>query len=247
MHNLFSEMLAVMDAAFCDFNGSIQKPRRVGQKDGWAYRFESKDIYHAVVLKLAMIQSSLRAAKVLNESGYLLEQAMLQRIIEDANDDVLFLVLAITDDVITPLHERYLESFWKEEDFPSNPSPGSNTNPDIVSRKKIRAYIARFQKSGGDPSRTVELSKFIHRMYSGFVHGASPHIMELYVGWPPNFHTHGLLGTPRVDEYQQDLWNYMYRGLLSHILVAKLFGSQQHVDELIKHKRRFEALAGKNY
>jgi hypothetical protein len=45
----------------------------------------------------------------------------------------------------------------------------------------------------------------------------------------------------------EDLWNYMYRTFLSHILVAKAFGSKEHVDILTKYKLEFEKRAGENY
>lgn len=56
-----------------------------------------------------------------------------------------------------------------------------------------------------------------------------------------------MVGTGRQEEYTLDLWNYMYRGLLSHIFAAKAFGSETHVTALVQHKKRFESLMGKNY
>jgi hypothetical protein len=246
MRNVFAEMLDVMDAAFRDFASALPKPRQVGDDETWAYRFKDQDIPHAVVLKLALIQSTLRAALVLHESGHLLQQAMLHRIVEEANQDVLFLSLAITNDTITPLHERYLAAFWAEE-FEASDPVGTHESREMIPRKKINAYIARFTQSDGGPSRHVDLARLVTKMYSGFVHGASPHIMEIYVGSPPSFRTRGLLGTHRMEEYEADLWNYMYRGLLSHIVAAKLFGASEHVESLLAHKRRFESLAGKDY
>jgi hypothetical protein len=64
--------------------------------------------------------------------------------------------------------------------------------------------------------------------------------MDMYGGKPPHFHTKGMLGTPRMEEYADDLWNYMYRTFLSHIVVAKALGSEKHVEILNQHKLRFE-------
>jgi len=117
----------------------------------------------------------------------------------------------------------------------------------MIQRKKIRAYIANVECVAMDPSSEIELSRTISKVYSGFVHGASPHIMDSYGGNPPHFHTQGMLGTPRIEEYTHDLWNYMYRSYLSHIIVAKAIGAAKYVEILTKHKEQFEANAEKQY
>lgn len=247
MQSLFPEMLDVMDAAFQGYVAALPKPRRVQQGRGWAYRFKDRDVHHAVVLKLALVQSTLRASLLLLQNGHVMEQAMLQRVVDEANEDILFLAYAVTNDTITPLHERYLAAFWAEEFSDFDDPTSSHQSREMVPRQKIRAYLARIQGKGLDPSRAVQVATVVGKVYSGFVHGASPHIMEIYGGNPPHFHTRGMAGTPKVAEYEQDLWNYMYRGLLSHIFVAKVFGAESHVEALIKHKLRFESLAGKSY
>src|SRR4051812_4526087 len=115
MPELYERMLEVMDAAFRDFAAAITQPNRVRQGDGWVYRFSTQDVHHAMVLKLALIQSGLRGALVLLRHGHLMEQAILERVIDEASEDVLFLAYAITNDRITPLHEQYLAAFWAED------------------------------------------------------------------------------------------------------------------------------------
>ena len=247
MNRLYLEMLEVMDAAFRDYAAALPKPVRVRHGPGWVFRFKDRDIRHAVVLKLALVQSTLRAAFVLLESGYVTQQAMLERVIDEANEDILFLIYAVTNDTITPLHERYLAAFWAEEFGDANDVTGTHQSRDMVPRQKIRAYLSRIEGKNIDPSRELQVTKIISKTYSGFIHGASTHIMETYGGMPSHFHTRGMLDTPRIDEYANDLWNYMYRGFLSHIFAAKLFGSQEHVDSLTKHKSRFEMAMGKQY
>jgi hypothetical protein len=56
-----------------------------------------------------------------------------------------------------------------------------------------------------------------------------------------------MLGTPRMEEYTDDLWNYMYRTFLSHIVVAKALGAEKHVEILNKHRLRFEQNRNKQY
>ncbi len=247
MHALFQDMLDVMEVAFRDFEAALPKAKKVHKERGWVYGFESQHIHHALVQKLARIQSALRAAHILLRNGYIMEQAILCRAIHETNEDILFLVYAVTNDEVTPLHERYLKAFWEEEFDDFDDPVGSTQKREMIPRKKIQAYLAKIESKDLDPSRSVALSRTLSKAYSGFVHGASPQIMESYGGDPPSFHTQGMLGTPRIQEYTDDLWNYMYRGFLSHIFVAKAFGAAEHVDTLIKKKHEFEARAGKDY
>jgi len=245
MKSDFEKMLDLMELSFRDFEAAMpSKPKLVEKPYGLVYRFKEKDIYQAIIQKLARVQSAVRAAYVLLQNGFVQEQAMLHRVIDETNEDILFLVYAVTNDTITPLHERYLSAFWEEEWDDSGDPVKSEQKREMIPRKKIRAYIENVVGAAMDPSRGMELSRIISKAYSGFVHGASPHIMDSYGGNPPHFHTQGMLGTPRIVEYTHDLWNYMYRSFLSHIIVAKAFGAAKHVEILTKHKEQFEANAG---
>ena len=241
----FEKILDLMEMSFRYFEEAMpSKPKLVDMPFGKAYRFKEKDIYQALIQKLARVQSTARAAYILLQNGYVQEQAMLQRVIDETNEDIVFLVFAVTNDTITPLHERYLSAFWEEEFDGSGDPVKSEQKREMIPRKKIRAYIANATGKAMDPSSGIELGRTISKAYSGFVHGASPQIMDSYCGDPPHFHTKGILGVPRIEDYRHDLWNYMYRSFLSHIFVAKAIGAEEHVEILTKHKDQFWCNAG---
>jgi len=245
MHELFTEMLEVMDAAFRKFEAMVPKP--VWVPEDRRFRFKEQSIPQALIQKLARVQSALRASQLLLLHGYTMELGILHRAVDETNEDIEFLVCAITNDRITPLHERYLRSFWAEE-FGDQKDPGrTHQSRDMVMRKNIRAYNTRILGDGLSPSEGLRAARVISKAFSGFVHGASPHIMESFGGNPPKFHTRGLRGSPRIPEYTRSLWNYMYRGLQSHIFVAKAFGAVSVFEGLQKHKKQFEALVGVDY
>ncbi|NOX64893.1 MAG: hypothetical protein GXO85_03630 [Chlorobi bacterium] len=249
MHPDFEIILDLMDRTFRDFENSIpSKPVFVEMPFGrMAFRYKEKDIYQALIQKLAKAQSTVRAAYFLLKNGYVQEQAILHRVIDEINEDILFLVYAVTIDKITDLHKRYLEAFWEEEIDESGKIIDSKQKRPMIPRQKIRAYIAKIENPYLDPSNGIELSRTLSKAYSGFVHAASPHIMDMYCGNPPHYHTKGMLGTPRIEEHADDLWNYMYRTYLSHIGVAKALGAEKHVEILNKYKLQFEENAGKEY
>jgi hypothetical protein len=161
-------------------------------------------------------------------------------VIDETNEDILFLVYAILNGTITELHKRFLDAFWEEEIDESGTMFDSKQNRPMIPRKKIRAYIANVEGIPIDPSRSIELSKTISKAYSGFVHGASPQIMDMYGGNPPHFHTTGMLGTARMEEHTDDLLNYIYRTLLSYKFVAKVFGAEKLIEFLNQYKLQFE-------
>jgi hypothetical protein len=240
-------MFELMQSCLDDFCVAIPAPEFVEMSFGSAFRYKEKDIYQAMVQKLARLLSALRATQLLLENGFVQEQGVMQRMIDETNDDILFLVYAVTNDTITDLHQRFLDAFWEEEIDESGDLMQSAQNRPMIPRRKILAYIAKMDGAELDESRGIELYKTISKAYSGFVHGASPHLMEMYGDDPGYFHTAGMLGTPRMAAHADDFWNYMYRGFLSFMFVAKAFGDARYVEDLNEWAKRFEENEGKEY
>lgn len=197
-----------------------------------------------MLLKLARVQSLVRAALVLLTKGFVQEQGIIQRTIDETNENIMFLVYAVTNDTTTELHEKFLEAFWQEEIDESGTLLKSKQKRPMIPRKQIQAYLAKIEGVKIDPTKQQDAARTIYKAYSGYVHGASPHLMDLYVGNPPRFHTNGMLGTPKIQEHEDDLWNYVYRSFISHIAVGKALGAESHVTILTQHLDRFEHNAG---
>lgn len=224
----------------------VPPPRRVPYKTSFTFRYVEKTIEQAIIQKLARVVSTLNAAYLLMSHGFVQEQGALQRVLHEMHEDVIFLCYARVFNDFTPLHQEFLDAFYEEE-FDAETAMESTQKRPMVSRKKIQAYIARKEGSGLDPSTGVELSRTITKAYSGYVHAASPHIMDMYGGSPPKFQVDGMLGTQRHAEHRQDLWNYFYRSILNFGLAAKAFGDQELFDQIHSFTVKFEEAAGKNY
>lgn len=238
-------MLDLMEKTFQDYeNSMLSKPEFVKLSFGHAYRFKEKNIYQAIIQKLARVQSLVRAAMLLLEHGYVQEQVILHRTIDETNDDIMFLVYAVTIDSVTELHKRFLAAFWEEEIDESGTMIDSRQKRPMIPRTKIQAYLANIEGQKVDTSTHKELSRTLSKAYSGFVHGASPQIMDMYGGNPPHFHTKGMLGTPRISEHANDLWNYVYRSFMSHIAVGNALGAENHVEILTEHLNEIERING---
>ena len=245
MDALYLQNLRNMESTLASLAKRVVPPERVPILDSFAFRYIEKTIHQAIVQKLARIISGLHAARILLGSGFVQEQGATQRMLDEFQEDITFLSYAVILNELTDLHRRYLEAFYEEEfDKPEDPVSSTQKRP-MVSRDKIRAYIARIEGSGLDPSRGVALTRTINKAYSGYVHGASPHIMEMYGGNPPRFHVAGMRGTPRFAEHQDDLWNYFYRGICAFGFAAIAFGDKTLFLSIQRYRDEFAKQSGK--
>lgn len=225
MNKLYLQPLHNMESTLADLVKRVPEPQCVPMLYSFTFRYMEKSIHQALIQKLARVVSGLYAAQILLESGFLQEQGAIHRMLDEIVEDIVFLSFGAINEV-TKLHQNFLNDFYEEEfDKPENPISSTQKRP-MIPRKKIRAYIARMEGSGLDPSTGTALTNTLSKAYSGFVHGASPHIMDMYGGNPPHFHVAGMRGTPRFLEHQHDLWNYFYRGICAFGFAAKAFGDE---------------------
>ena len=242
---LLDDMLRNMEAAFASLAKRVPAPQRVPYKDGFVFRYAERTVHQALVQKLARLLSGLRAARILLTHGFFQEQAALQRMLDEFREDIMFLSLGVIKGEITDLHREYLDAFYEEEFDNEDPLKATQRRP-MIPRKRIQAYIANIDGTVVDRSTGTELLRTLSKAYSGFVHGASPQIMEMYGGSPAHFHTAGMLQTPRENEHREDLWNYFYRGIIAFALVAMAFGDRLLLDRLRQYRDEFERLSGRH-
>jgi hypothetical protein len=247
MRRLFHQSLTVLKNAFRRLEAQVPPPQPVPWGDSFVFRHVERTIQQALVQKAARLISTLHAIDVLLLNGHLQEQATLQRILDEIGEDIFFLAAAITNDQITDRHRQYLDEFYAEE----FPDPGNLTarhqKPNMVPRKKIRAYVNRVLSTDPNPSRLSDIGESVSSVYSGFVHASSPQIMDMCGGDPPLFHIEGMLGTPRMAEHIRDAWNYYYRGLTAITVIAKAFGDKPLVDTMYQYIVKFEETSGVDY
>jgi hypothetical protein len=243
MNGLYSQTLHHLDKAFKALEGMVPPPQKVPHGNAFVFRYVEKTLYQAMIQKLARMVSGLHAAQLLLENGLLQEQSAVHRMLDEFHEDILFLAVAVIRKELTPHHQKYLEAFYQEE-FDASTAIESSQDRPMVSRKKIRAYVARVMDT--DPSTVVALSHTIHSGYSGFIHGASPHIMDMVEGNPPRFRIHGMSGTSRQKDHLYDLYNPFFRAIISFAVVAKAFGEDGLFESLNAYHLEFDKLSGRN-
>lgn len=244
-HQLFSEIARQLEAVFHKLEAKVSPPEFVRQGDDFVFRYTDQSIKAAIIQKCARMISGLNACLVLLESGFVQELGSIFRMLDEFNEDIAFLCEAIRTGEVTELHQKYLEYFYLEEfDNPESSFLSTQKRPPVP-RKKIHAAIARIECQEVNPSDLQELHRTISSTYSGFVHAASTHCMDMYGGNPPKFHVSGMLHTPRHDEFYENAWHYFYRGLLTMMLIALSFEEEEILKDLYQFRAYVEKSAGK--
>lgn len=205
------------------------------------FRHQAKHDCLLVYLKGVRSVSLLNASIVLLEAGYVHEVGILCRCIDEAIEDmVLFIRNLGQNNKPTESQERILKDFFQEQ-FTDATSPlGSSVIRDRVPRKKVRAAIASLPENQLNPHDHIQITKTIHDTFSGYIHGAYPHIMELYGGRPARYHMTGMSNTPRIKEWQRQLITYAYRGILGAWFTAKRLGEDDVAAGVFSMREEFE-------
>lgn len=242
---LFRDGIDAMEAAFRQLEDLVPRPRVVNQDDGIALRHTEQTIHQALLLKLARYISGLNACDVLLANGYAQEQRVLQRTLDELDEDILFLCFGAQDGTVK-LHRKYLKNFW-QEDFEEGVAPIDNTKGRYpIPRREIREWLG--QKMGTDAEHSgMKAMRCIQQSYSGYVHAAAPHIMDMCGGPELRFHLRGLNGTSRIPGHVHDLWNYVYRGLVSANQAALIYGDETTATPIRAAIVKFEHLSGSSY
>jgi hypothetical protein len=218
--HLFAEMIAV----YRELEKGMTRPELIpaGSK-GRIMRLPVQDAPHALLLKVAALLSFLNGAIILCDAGSVLAQGAVERMADEAGEDVIFLSIGLVKG-LTDRHIEFLDFFWREDfaDF-DDPMNSLQSRPQ-VSREKIRAAIHSISE---DPSTGNKASKVLTKSYSGFVHAAAPHVMELYDAERGTFQV-DQAPSYRHKSHQDDLWNYMYRGATAVMFAARALGVNSH-------------------
>jgi len=230
MEDVFNRVMAELEEAFRRLEEQVPPPIKEGHRDGFVLRYAEKTPQQAMLQKFARLISGLHSLRLLLLSGFLQEMGVIQRTLDDFEEDILFITLAVANDDMTDHHRQYLEYHWMEEQGEAGANRGQ------VHRKYIRAYVAKH--CGDDPSSMISAGRKIYKGYSGFVHGSGEAIIDMCMTDPPRYFLAGMLESQLYPDHQDDLWNYLYRGLVASTFMARLFS-----DEVLWNKR-FRSLKG---
>ena len=231
-----------VEAVFRTIENSTPRPETVAWGESVKFRYSDQTVFAALLIKLARLCSLLNSLIRVVAEGRIQEQCIIQRVIEETEEDINFLSLAVCGEGLTDRHEAFLTEFWKE-DYSDPKDPVGTRVPRAYSRRGIRSYINRVQGQE-TPHIADNIGRAIYEMYSGFLHGSAPHIMELFDPVSGRFQLDGMGMTPIHIDYIHDAQNSYYRGMLSAAMIVKAFGLADVLSRLQEGIQQFETAVG---
>jgi len=212
--------LRALSALLDELGPFFEKPRLLNYKGIPVQRHVNRDDRLLCYLKCVRCISTLNASVVLLKAGYVQEAYALCRIADEVETDVFFMAMPHDDGKPSVDQKRLFDEFFQEE--LERPDDATSSLPrDRVSREKIHAAVSRYPVRDMNPHDFGMILNSIHKVMSGFVHGAYVHIMEMYGGSPAKFHVCGVNELPhRLIECESQLANNVYRGILAVRAVA---------------------------
>ena len=204
------------------------------------YRHEGQDDRLLCFMKCVRASSSLNACLVLLDHGFVFEVSTLCRCIDECCQDICFLSTA---QAARSEQQKMFKAFFEEEQDRLAVLLTSTPGPDSVKRSKVHAALAR-AGPGDNPSDIQAVWGTLHRVSSGYVHSAYPHLMELYRGKPPRFHLRGMAMTPKVPQTQKSLANSVYRTIASVKIVARRLNAADVYEKLRQIQTALEPRLG---
>lgn len=233
-----SELLQTLRDSVGELDGCVQSlassfplPREVTVHGRQVFRHVDKNDLLLSFIKLIKIASHQNAAIVLMEGGYVQEVYALCRMIDEACEDINFMATPLDNGRPNAQQRRFINEFYQEE-FDGEDVVDSWRERDRVPRKKVRAGVSRIigdRLIRWDQNQELKVGASLAGVFSGFVHGAYGHVMEMFGGYPPRFHTRGMLGTPRMRECLDNHVNHVYRSLL----VTELVGCRAYREDVV--------------
>ncbi len=205
------------------------------------YRHEKKHARLFVYLKGVRWVSLFNASIVLLEAGQVHEIGILCRCMNESFEDMMLFIPSLgPDDKQKEKQERVIKEFFQEVFEEASAPILSTTKRDRLPRKQVRAAIASLPENPINPHDSAQISETIYSTFSGYVHGAYPHIMDLYSKNPPRYHMTGMLVTQRIQEWEKQLIGYAYNCVLGAWHAAEQLGDESVVQEALLLREEME-------
>lgn len=207
LHTVVDRLCAIVD----QLGSSFPAPKIIPQGDGFVERHGNAERTNGLLCYLKAVKtcSTLNGILTLLEKAQVQEAYALARVAQDQVDDIHFLIIPRGDDLrLNDRQTQAINEFFLEEFDPADPV-GTSQERNRVGRPKVRAAITNDMT---DPSTGNATSTLIYRVFSGYVHGAYGHVMELH-GADGHYQ---MRGTPRhLTDAIEYTPNIIYQSLLA--------------------------------
>lgn len=221
-------------------DGLVPKPVFIDVSGQKQYRYELHTVFHVAFLKGVRVVSGLNACLFLLEGGFVQETMVIVRTLDDFIHEINFILENAESGTFDKHQKNFIKDFFQEE-FENQNNPLLNKmRRETVPKKKIWASAARQMGSYVNPSDLQKMLQVTNDGLSGYVHGAYPHIMEMYGGNPTKFHMAGMHAAPRIHMCIDQIEVYTHRTIITFEGFAKSLGSKELLEYLHETREYFE-------
>lgn len=231
---LFRETIKTCDRTFRTLEAQIPAPIPVPYANDFVFRYEEHTPKIVTVQKLSRISTGLKASMALLHLGLYQELGAISRMLDEFGEDVRFMCDAIRNQNTSDVQRQFIEEFFQEE-FDSDNPLASTQKRNRVPRRKIQAALAKLSEEDLNQSDAQEMIRTLTNTFSGYVHGSSVHILDMYGGNPPHYHLSGMRGTRHEKIFEDHMWYCFQRSLCAFFDAAGAFG----LNDLAQSLRQF--------
>jgi hypothetical protein len=231
--------IELLEEALMHFVNHIGSPDFIDDPDAPRFRYASPTLLVFIMLRAVRVVSGLNALVVLLRAGFTQEMGVLIRTISEFLTDIGFAEDALTSP--TPTHDqlRLAELYFTDEGESTEELLARQRQPERISRKKMVAGEARIV-SPENPFRLQQLKQSEENVFSDYVHGAYPRVMEMYEGGTKRFLVQGMAETPMILIWRRQIALYVHRALNDFASVAHGIGLLDLDKRLIQCRCIFE-------
>lgn len=207
------------------FAASLGEPKFYRGIDDRGFRFDAPDVRHFCLLKAVRVISALNASIELARGGYLQEINVLMRTVAEFSTHIDFVLGSKESEEQRSTVDKYIQDFFADSQRDREAEIKRAQVPQGLVHASIGRTLDKIAEDYGDSPARVPAAKLYsntYRVYSNYVHGKYPEVMDLYGGTPGRFHLRGMSGTPKDDEILAIIQSFLTTG--SNALLAIVQG-----------------------
>jgi Family of unknown function (DUF5677) len=200
----FVQRTAFLQEAVQFLESQLPLPQKSLDADrGFVFRFKDPDLNHFCLLHLLRIVSCLHSLNVLVKSGFPQEIAVLVRTVYEFLLKVEYVSSGYYDLDQRDKISKYIRDYFddnsrKEKRLDKTKAPRQEEiNRGVGKLRDENLHLARQE---GDNRKSADMQHYILSVFSNYVHGRYPEIMDMFGGTPIHAHYDGMLNTPKDEE-----------------------------------------------
>lgn len=229
------------------FARKISKPIFIKQKGKERFKYLDPQSIHFQILKAVRIVSGLHACIVLHKVGHVQEMGIIFRTIHEALTEIDFVQEAHETGNPTADQQRIIDLFFAKELKTTDELVATKPNIFKIPRKKIRSSAARLAAPYMRSEKLIRMLEIFDDVWSGYVHGEYPHIMELYEAnfddGTSYFRMRGMLDTPRMQAFHWQLASFVMNALNRFIIIARNLKLEELATKILGQRKELEKSA----